>query len=67
MSTQNDSFKNTKLKIRSSGRPPQHPYEVKKLVELYQAGKTCRQIAKECGISTSTVWRNLRRVADQNG
>lgn len=67
MSIQNDSLKDTKLKIRSSGRPPQHPYEVKKLVELYQAGKTCRQIAKECGISTSTVWRNLRRVADQNG
>lgn len=67
MSIQNDSLKKTKLKIRASGRPPQHPYEVKKLVELYQAGKTCRQIAKECGISTSTVWRNLRKVADQNG
>lgn len=67
MIIQDNSLKNTKLKIRSSGRPPQHPYKVRKLVELYQAGKTCRQIAKECGISTSTVWRNLRKVADQNG
>lgn len=54
------------FQMRSIGRKPQHPYKVEKLLKLYKEGKSCRQIAEECGISPSTVWRNLRKVADKN-